>query len=155
MTYKRLILREKGVITALDGAYALVQTQNQLACSKCQLSDSCGNGIIEKFFSGKIFITPIENKISAKVGDEVWVQIPKSSITSASLVVYLLPLIIMISLAALAQSLNFSESFIILFALFGLSVGGLVTKFYNRKNLNNESYLPSMVSVIDTRSPLQ
>jgi len=146
------MLIETGVVSAIHGNTASVSTQNQMACSSCKVVDSCGNGILEKFFSGKIFVTEIPNIINAKLGDKVTIQIPKSSITKAALVVYILPLLTMISVAIGANSLGMSENSTISLALVALVFGLFVTKFYNRKILNRESYLPKMVSIIDTKA---
>ena len=144
------MLREKGLVTALDGNLAIVHTENKLACSSCKVSDSCGNGIVEKYLAGKIFISKIENKQNAKVGDEVYIEISKSSVTKASVIVYLVPLFAFLAGASITSLITTNENVIILYSLLSLFLGLLVTKFYNRYFLNAELYLPTMVSIVDT-----
>ncbi|MCF6194923.1 MAG: SoxR reducing system RseC family protein [Kangiellaceae bacterium] len=148
------MLIETGIVSAIQGDHASVSTQNQLACSSCKEADSCGNGILEKFFSGKIFVTEMKNLIGAKIGDKVSIHIPKSSVTKAALVVYILPLIFMILTALVVSSFGATENWTILSSLIGLLVGLFVTKYYNHKILNRESYLPKMVSIIDTKAKI-
>ena len=144
------MLRETGLITELNGNVAIVQTLNKLACSSCKVVDSCGNGIVEKYLAGKIFTSEIENNLGAKVGDEVVIEIPKSSVTKASIVVYLMPLLAFLGAASVASLLIENENTVILISIIGLVFGLFVTKFYNRYFLNPELYLPSMVSIVDT-----
>lgn len=143
-------LNETGVVFSVVGEIATVHIQNQLACSSCKVVDSCGSGIVEKFLSSKIFVTQMQNSLAAKAGDRVVVGIPQSSITIAATVVYLFPLFTMFLFSISFQSLGLDEGWIILAALLGLFVGLLFTKYYNLKILNSESYLPHMVSIIDT-----
>lgn len=144
------MLRETGTVSAVVGNVATVQTQNQLACSSCKVVDTCGNGIVEKYLSGKIFTSELINHLNAEVGDEVIIEIPKSSITKASMIVYLVPLLGLVLFAIVASLLQISENLIIVTSLSGFALSLLVTKYYNRKIINSELYLPKMVSIINT-----
>jgi len=144
------MLQEEGLVTQVVGNMATIITKNQLACSSCKVADSCGNGIVEKYLSGKLFSSEISNHLNAKVGDTVIIQIPKSSVTKASLIVYFIPLFGFMLFAIVTSLLNQTENIVILFSLFGLGLGMLVTKYYNRKVIKKESYLPTMVSIQDT-----
>ncbi len=146
------VLTEAGTISSIIGEMAEVQTQNQLACSSCNVVDSCGNGIIEKYFSGKIFATQVRNHLKAKIGDRVIIAIPKSSLTRASTVVYIVPLVAMFVISITAQYIGANENWTILAALTGLAMGLLYTKYYNRKIHSNESFLPKMVSIVETEN---
>ena len=146
------MLRETGLVSDLIGELAIVQTQNQMACGSCKVVDTCGNGIIEKYLSGKIFSSKVYNRLNAKIGDKVILEIPKSSITKASIIVYLVPLLSFILFASVASLFSYSENIIILISLAGLAFGFAVTNFYNRKLTNNEFYLPKMVSIVNTGS---
>lgn len=144
------VLHETGLVSNLIGDQAIVQTQSQLACASCKVVSTCGSGIVEKYFSGKIFSSQVNNRLNAKIGDKVILEIPKSSITKASLVVYLVPLLIFILFASVGSIYLNNENIIISISLIGLFLGFVVTKFYNRRLLNNELYLPKMVSIVHT-----
>ncbi len=146
------MLHETGLVSDLIGDLAIVQTQNQLACGSCKVVDTCGNGIVEKYLSGKIFSSEVYNRLNAKIGDKVILEIPKSSITKASIIVYIIPLLTFIISALVASLFSYSENMIILISLVGLASGFAVTKFYNRRLLNSELYLPKMVSIVHTGS---
>lgn len=142
------MLQEKGVVSDIVDGIAIVHTENKLACSSCQVSNSCGNGIVEKYLSEKIFTSEIPNILGAKIGDKVVIEIKKSSITRASLIVYFVPLLGLIFLSIIASFLGYSENITILFGLTGLFFGFLVTKYYNLKIANDESFSPTMVSIV-------
>jgi len=146
------MLRETGFVSEIIGNQAVVLTQSQLACQSCKRVDACGNGIIEKFFSGKTFATQLPNLLDAKVGDQVTIEIEKSSVTKASIIIYLIPLVGLISFALSASLLGWSENFIIFCSILGLIFSLFVTKFYNNKIIDNEHYLPKMVSVVVEKS---
>jgi sigma-E factor negative regulatory protein RseC len=140
------MLKETGLVTKIEGDIVWVNTHSKLACSSCQVESTCGNGILEKYLAGKIFISKINNELGAHLGDEVVIAIPKSSVSKASLLVYGLPLL-MLMLGATGGELMFdSEPMTILFSFFGLALGLFLIHFYNRKLANSESFVPKMVS---------
>ena len=112
------MLQEKGVVIGLRGGTAVVQTKNKLACSSCKVSTSCGTGIVEQYLSAKLFESELPNTLNAKVGQQVIIEIPKSSVTKASLVVYVVPLLFLFLGAIFGQLFIFSENLIILISLF-------------------------------------
>ena len=123
------MLREIGIVSKIIGDQAIVLTQSQLACSSCRQVETCGNGIIEKHFSGKTFSTQLDNDINANNGDQVEIQISQSSVTKASFIVYLVPLAGLISFALIASFFFQDEKAVIFFALLGLILSLFVTKF--------------------------
>lgn len=149
------MLKEEGLVTQVMGNIATVITKNQLACSSCKVAESCGNGIVEKYLSGKTFTSQIKNRLNAQVGDTVIIQIPKSSITNASLIVYFIPLLGIMLFTVVASLLNQTENIIIMYSLIGLAFSLLVTKYYNQKVIKKELYLPKMVSISDAIIPKQ
>ena len=144
------MLTETGLVIAVDHPHAEVETKSQLVCSSCRVSSSCGNGILEKYLTGKIFVSKLLNPMSAKVGDQVIIEVPKASVTKAAIIVYLLPLLFLFVATISADTIKGSENQTIIAGILGLILGLFVTKYYNRKWLNSELYLPKIVSIVDT-----
>ena len=140
------MLKETGLVTKIESDLVWVNTQSKLACSSCQVESTCGNGILEKYLAGKIFISKIRNDLAAKVGDEVVIEIPKSSITKASLLVYGVPLFSLMLGAILGELLFSSELASIFLSLAGMSLGVIGIHIYNRKLVNSDLFVPRMVS---------
>lgn len=144
------VLIEKGVVTKVEGDIAWINTASKLACSSCKVESTCGNGILEKYLAGKVFVAKIENELQAKVGDKVEISIPRSSITKASLIVYFIPLLGLILGALFGQSLFNSEASTIVSSIFGFILGLTVTHFYNQQLADEQQYQPKMVSKVST-----
>ncbi len=143
------MLQEKGLVIALRGENAVVQTKSKLACSSCKVSTSCGNGIVENYLSAKLFESEMPNLLRAKVGQQVVIEIPKSSVTKAAIIVYLIPLLFMLIGMSVSHINNFAEQTIIFISLLSLIIGLVVTKYYNRRWLKSELYSPRIVSFTD------
>ena len=154
------MLQETAVVSEIKGDVAVIITKNQLACNSCQVSDACGNGLIEKYLSGKVFTSEVKNSLNAKAGDQVIVEAPVSAITKASLITYFFPILIMFAFVVFADGyfaeLIVSKSSItieskqivtIIFAFVGLFFGFLITKYYNHITRNLEQYQIKMVKI--------
>jgi len=139
-------------VIALEGDSALLQTQNKLTCASCHVSDSCGNGIIERYFSGKMFETRVKNTLEAKIGDRLVIEMMKSNLTKASVIVYLLPIVLMLISALFGNLLNLSENVLILTSLIGLTLGLVLAGLFNQSVKGNSHYQPQMKSIINRQS---
>ena len=139
-------LSEDGVVTRIEGGMAWVNTASKLACSSCAVETSCGNGILEKYLAGKLFISKINNDLDAKVGDSVVIAIPKSQVTKASVIVYVIPIVLLFMGAVLGEFFFASELGAVLIGFTGLAASGVWLANYNRKLASSDQYHPKMVS---------
>jgi len=144
------LLKESGLVTHIEGNFAWVNTANKLSCSSCQVESTCGNGMLEKYLAGKVFVSKIKNDLNAQIGDRVEIAIPVASVTRASLIAYTVPLMALIFGALLGQYLFNSEGRTIVMSVLGLFAGLIITHFYNQKIANSERYMPKMVSRTST-----
>ena len=85
------------------------------------------------------------------MGDEVVIEIPKSSVSKASLLVYGVPLFAMIFGAILGDLLFSNELMSIFFSLSGMTSGLTFIHFYNRKLVNRDAYVPKMVLKVSVK----
>lgn len=147
---KRDMLTEIGRVVAKKNDTIWVQTQSKTGCSSCQVNTACGNGIVSKAFSHKVFITPLKNKINANIDDEVEVGIPDNLVVRASFVVYLVPLISMLLALLVCQAwfTNPSELSSILAAVLGLSVGFLITHRYSKSANQKGQMEPVLLRIV-------
>ena len=144
------LLKETGLVTKVEGDVAWVNTASKLACSSCKVESTCGNGILEKYLAGKVFVSKINNSLQANVGDKVEIAIPRSSITKASMIVYFVPLVGLILGALIGQNLFNSEATTIVSSIGGFILGLAVTHFYNQRLADSQEYQPKMVSKVTT-----
>ena len=149
------MLKETGLVTKIEGDLAWVNTQSKLTCSSCQVESTCGNAILDKYLAGKVFISKVKNTLSAQIGDQVEISIPKASITKASLLVYWFPLFSLMVGALLGDYLFKTEVATIFTSFVGLAFSYFVIKFYNNHIMNNEIFQPKMLSKSPTNYNLE
>lgn len=140
------LLTETGLVTKLEDGFAWVNTRSRLACSSCQLESSCGNGILEKYLAGKVFVSKVSNEISAGVGDEVVIGIPRSNLNKAALLVYFLPLAGLLLGALLGKVIFASEPALIFTSLIGFCMGLFAIKAYSCGKKRQQAYTPQILS---------
>jgi sigma-E factor negative regulatory protein RseC len=140
------MLTETGLITKIENDIVWVNTQNKLACSSCKVESSCGNGILEKYLAGKVFVSQIDNRLNAQLGDEIVIGIPKSSITKASLLVYGAPLFGLLVGSLIGQLVFSSEGASITLAVIGFVSASYLASLFAKKMAQNNVYKPVMLS---------
>ena len=96
-------VEEKGVIISLAGNLATVAPLQQQGCGGCSSSTSCGTSLISPLFGRKQRVLVVENTIHGKPGDEVTIAMSKMALVSASLMVYLAPVLMLILGAVLGE----------------------------------------------------
>ncbi len=128
---------------------ARVKVQRTSSCESCSLKSGCGQSTLTKLSSNQCLELDVENSLDVKSGDEVLIAIPESGLMSASLRVYLLPLILMVLGAVLGDVINSqNEIWTMVLALLGLIVGFSWARFSSQKQAFDENFLPKMTRVI-------
>ncbi|MFA3790699.1 SoxR reducing system RseC family protein [Aliiglaciecola sp. SL4] len=99
------MIEEIGVITAVDKDHIWVETEIKSTCGGCQAQDNCGTGVVAKAFTPKKEQLILRCHHSAKVGQKVKLGVAENQLLTASAMIYLLPLLVMIVTALSAQYL--------------------------------------------------
>lgn len=99
------MVEEPGVIISLDGDYASVAPLPATDCKSCAASGACGTTLLAPLFSKKKRLLVAENSINARPGDEVVIGLNRTALVFASLMVYLLPLLVLVIAAIAGESL--------------------------------------------------
>jgi sigma-E factor negative regulatory protein RseC len=99
------MVEEAGVIVSLDGNYASVAPLSLTDCKSCAGSGGCGTTLLAPLFSKKKRLLVAENTINAKPGDEVVIGLNRTALVFASLMVYLVPLLVLVIAAVAGESL--------------------------------------------------
>lgn len=100
------MVEEKGIIVSLQGQMANVAPLKQAGCQSCSSSSACGTSLIAPLFGNKQRMLAAENTINAKPGDEVVIGLNRTALVLASLMVYLLPLLMLLAGAIAGQILS-------------------------------------------------
>ncbi|WP_342804774.1 SoxR reducing system RseC family protein [Alteromonas sp. M12] len=99
------MIEEIGVITAVDKDHIWVETEVKSTCGGCQAQDNCGTGVVAKVFTPKKEQLILRCHQAAKVGQRVKLGVAENQLLTASALIYLLPLVVMIATAIGAQYL--------------------------------------------------
>lgn len=153
------MMEEIGIITAVERRnslqYIRVETQIKTTCGGCQANDDCGTGVVAKAFSPKKeqLYLPCEQVV--KVGQGVKLGIPEERLLSASALVYLLPLVAMLSAALAAQfSLPLlglqAEGWIIASAIVAAALSFYWLNYYFKQDKQGD-YQPQLIALLPTQ----
>lgn len=148
------MIEEIGTITATvkqdDKQFIYVETQIKTTCGGCQANDDCGTGILAKAFSPKKEQVYLLCEEEVKVGQKVKLGIPETTLLSASVLVYILPLVIMMAIAILAQSLLPLLGLVGELWVVGLALlSAILTFYYIRSYIKNhklQDYQPHLIA---------
>ena len=119
---------DQGIVVRLrNDGMADVMTEKKGGCESCGASHSC-----HTFGTGNKMITRARNRIGARTGDQVSLNLSSGLFVKSAAVVYLLPIIGFIIGAAIGASVNQtigigSRTGAVLFGLGGLALGFVAT----------------------------
>ena len=103
------MLTETGRVVAVDEDGLWVETIRQSTCGSCMAQKGCGHGLLNRIADGRRnyvrVLGPAPAIAACAVNDRVRISIPDHVVLRGSLVVYVLPLLAMLSLAAAASFL--------------------------------------------------
>jgi sigma-E factor negative regulatory protein RseC len=115
------------VVSAANGT-AWVSSSESSGCSACQSQSSCGISGLGKYLSRRRPDLPIR-QLDAKAGDELLVCVDESELLRASLFAYLLPALLAVIGAAVADAGGASDLVAALAALLAFISGLAVARF--------------------------
>jgi len=140
------------VLSELEGKVR-VRVQRQSACDSCQLKSGCGQSTLTKLSSNMCIEFDVPNKMNAESGDMVLIAIPEQGLITASLMVYLFPLLCMLTAAIMAKNIfNGSDLYIAMCGLFALFIGFVCARFYGQKHSEDVRFLPEIVRIVSHQS---
>ncbi|UVE18778.1 SoxR reducing system RseC family protein [Pseudomonas sp. LS44] len=137
------MIEQVGRVVAVDLDAVWVETLRKSTCSNCSANSGCGQGLMDKLGIGarRGYVRALCN-LQLAVGDSVIIGVREDHLLRASLLVYLLPLLIFFAFAMFAQWLAFSEPLIIVCGLGGLALAGIVVRWYSRYKAHDPALQP-------------
>jgi len=128
-----------GIVQRVEGEYAWVAIGRSASCGNCDSRDGCSSGLLGVTSKSREY--RLLNTIKAKVGDTVLVSLPEGMVFRATVLAYLLPLILGIAGASLGMWLLGDDVAALLGLMFGLGVGWFLL---HRLSLPSREPLPRM-----------
>lgn len=141
------MLEQPGLVIEVSNGFASVETQAVSSCSHCSSSD-CSGSVLADLFTPKKNLFYVPNPVNAQPGEQVIIGIPESRLLSASILAYLLPLILMISVTALSRMAGASEFFQALLAIIALVAGLMLVNRSIRATKQNTKYEPFILRTL-------
>lgn len=119
------MIRENAVVVGRKGSHIEIEVQRQGSCSQCSLSKGCGIGAIGRLMARRHKPVIIDNELNLKPGDHILIGIPEQGYVKASLLVYGLPLVLLITLSLIAHSVSDGSEVIVLVGAIGGFLAGM------------------------------
>ncbi|MEH6561790.1 MAG: SoxR reducing system RseC family protein [Marinobacter sp.] len=140
------MITESGKVVAVTDEHAWVQTIRTSACQSCAARNGCGQKVLASATGGRANQVRVVNSVNACVGEEVTLGIDESALLGASLLVYALPLLLLVTASMIGHHLSGGNDFAaILGAAAGLALGFLISRQLQRRNAG--SYEPRLLRV--------
>ena len=107
----------------LSDSTATLEIERKTACGLCGKTRGCGNSIWGKLFAHHSTAFKAQNRINAKVGDSVIVGINERALLKSALLLYIVPLVTMMTGAILMNMYLQNNAGSMIGALVGLVTG--------------------------------
>ena len=149
------MIEETASVVAVEGQYALMQTQRQSACHSCSVKTGCGTSVISQVVGQRSSQFKVENTLDVKVGDEVVIGLMENSLVKGSLLVYALPIVLMLIAGLfgdfLAQNYHFNRDLLGSgFALTGFVISLPLIRWVISRTALKQQMQPRMIRKIRT-----
>lgn len=126
-----MIEQQAKVTSVVDGKVWLL-VERQSSCHNCQLNKGCGTASLGRLFGLKAQQLQLPNSLDLKLGDRVIVAIPDQSYLLASVLIYVLPLLLLFIFGGVVESLWQREWLTVIMSLVGLLCGLLISARLSR-----------------------
>ncbi len=144
---------EEGIVKAAYGELALVMTKRGAMCSSCKANDMC-----HSLGGGEDMEVEALNRVSARSGDRVRIELSDKALLWASLQVYLIPPLFLLFGAILGQHLapRWGLDANLAALLFGFGAFALVfavVKVRAKRDTKRNLYRPTVVEITQRAAP--
>lgn len=148
------MIKESGRVVAVERDGLWVETVQQSSCNSCAAKSGCGQGLMAKWGLQTSYIRVLlagRDKGSYPIGSRVEFGVPEAVVVNGSLLVYLLPLLGLVTSAGLGELWSTSELASLCSALLCFLLVGAMVRWHAFKTRNDPRLQPV---VIDGLQPL-
>ena len=149
------MILETGKIVSVETEGVWVETIQRSVCGSCKAEKGCGQSLMSKWGGQTSYLWVLldgRSPADYHLGDEIRIGIPEDVIVKASLLAYVMPLIIMMLGTVLAQKIWAQDGYTALGALVGLLLGGAILRWHAHVSRRDTRLQPVLV---DERQPLK
>lgn len=149
------MIEETGKILSIEDDALWVEATQHSSCQSCEAEKGCGQNLLMKAAtSGNTMVIrallPTDNTIEFKVDDQVLIGIPEDVIVSSTMLLYLLPLLTMITGVMVGHTWSGNDVASALGGVFGLLIGGGLVRLHSWRQRNNTRVHPIVLKRLST-----
>ncbi|KZZ48437.1 hypothetical protein A3758_01660 [Oleiphilus sp. HI0118] len=138
---------ERALVLEVHGDQALIQTQRRSACQSCQLENSCGQGLVSKMSTERSMELWLDNRLGAQAGQTVTISIPDEGLLQASVLMFVIPLLLMVVVSAFAMQLVGGDLASIVGGVVGLLFGFVIARKKSASMHSDVRFKPIIESI--------
>ncbi|HRJ54534.1 MAG TPA: SoxR reducing system RseC family protein [Candidatus Thiothrix moscowensis] len=147
------MIEETATVVAATPEFIWVEAQARSACSSCGTQGSCSTASVAKLFGMRRQQLRLPNTLAAKLGDKVVIGVADQVMVKASLAAYVLPVVLMLGAAIVADLQGMGDTQQVGVALLGLLLGLLGAGVLTSNRRMNRYFQPQLLRKI-TPHPL-
>ena len=150
------MLLETAHVVAVESDSVWVETISRSTCGSCAAQAGCGHSLLNRIAAGRRnYIRAFSGPLSAtdcSLDDHVRISIPEQVIIRGSLLVYMLPLILMLTGAVLASNLTRTGADILALAgaVLGFSFGVALVRVHAWHHRSDRSFHPRLMGLVSS-----
>ncbi len=134
-----MIIQPAKVIAETNSTY-LLETLPKSACPRCESGKGCGGGILAQAFANKTYQLSINKNKPLKLQEMIQIGIQSTMLVRASIVLYLVPLLFMVTGAVVVGIYTENQDFYTVMAaiagfLTGVYIARLLSGYFMNKGL--------------------
>jgi sigma-E factor negative regulatory protein RseC len=143
------MIEQIATVLAVEKHGVWLGTTPVTTCNACHVSNDCGTGIVAKTMTPRQNRFFVQTDLPLLPGEQVTVATAGEQLVNAALLVYLLPLVLMISSALLVHlTLAAAEGWVMLGAAAGAGCGFLLARYFGAR-MAGQQHL-SILAVLPT-----
>jgi sigma-E factor negative regulatory protein RseC len=131
------MLETRAFVVQVYGNEALVEAIGEGGCGQCSSEKGCGSNKLTQLFCSKPRQFKVHNEANAGVGDEVTVTLADGVLLRSSILMYVLPLVLLLSGGALGAHWSYDaasrDGFAAIGSLLGLIAGFGLAKWLSKR----------------------
>jgi sigma-E factor negative regulatory protein RseC len=144
------MLEQTATVVDIEGDQLVLETRPQSTCQSCAVNKGCGTAVLAKSVGQKVIHFRVVNTLSVSKGDRVVLGLPENAVLKGSIVMYVMPLLMMLAVAFIADSVLAIDAerrditiAMLSFASLALSIG--IGRYLFRNAETSQSYTPVLL----------
>lgn len=146
-----IVVEQATVVDVFDDG-VLVESINRSACGQCAAKSVCGQNTLARWAESSNNLIIAKPDASLRSGDVIEISMDGAIIAKASLVVYLMPLLMLILGSSVAHALLANDVSAFIGALIGLLLGTYLVRVFSRSWAKGTAFAPVFHRMIEVKS---